>query len=333
MIIVTGAYPPDICGVGDYSQMLYNALVDQHIPVELFYRRHWNLKCLRPYSNELSRAGDIVVNFQYPTEGYGYSIVPHLLAFGLRGKQKLVTLHEFTRKSLKGQLAIYLFFLSANWIVFTTEQEHEAACRVAPWIRRRSSVIQIASSIPMQDPQVPDADVTYFGLIRPGKGLEQFAEVTERLKACQSVVVRVVGQMGGGYEAYSLGIVDKMTAMGVELVLNRDSDEVSSLLSRSRLALLPFPDGLSFRRSSALAAMGNGALLVTTPPAHDAEILSNLCVSAKGADGLLNAVIDALNHPEKYEAQRTSGQAFARSIQWRAVARSYQEIADRLSKL
>lgn len=333
MVIITGSSPPDACGVGDYSKSLFQALTSQRIPASIYYRKRWSLSDLRNHVKEIMDFDDPILNLQYPTEGYGYSVVPQLLTFLLRKKFKIVTLHEFTRKSLKGRIAIFLFFLSADWIVFTTNEEHGAACLVAPWIRKRSSIIQIASSIPMQDAASPESDLAYFGLIRPEKGLEQFCEIVSRVRKERPIKVRVIGQLVSGYESYSEEILRRLKSEGAELILNKNAEEVSNLLSRTRVVLLPFPDGMSPRRSSALAAMGNGALLVTTPPPAQFADLRSHCVSATDTATLAGAIQSAIDHPENYEETRKSGQAFARNIQWPNIAQQYQGIANKLVKL
>ena len=150
MLLITGSLPPDVCGVGDYTQGLIHELKKQNAEVTVFYRTDWSIQNLLPYTRQIRKSGATVVNIQYPTEGYGYSIVPQLLCPLVKPAKTVITLHEFSRKSLKGKLAIYLFFLFSNWIIFTTESERHTACRTSPWIKKRSCVIPIGSNIPMQ---------------------------------------------------------------------------------------------------------------------------------------------------------------------------------------
>jgi glycosyltransferase involved in cell wall biosynthesis len=326
IVMVTGSYPPDACGVGDYTQQLYEALGQEGLRTELFCRRDWSLRKLVPYVLALRKTAQKAIVIQYPTEGYGYSIVPQLLSICLTGKRVVVALHEFTRKSWAGKAAIFLFFLTARWIIFTTEEEREAACAVAPWLRRRSSVVHVASAIPLRNRQQPDIDLAYFGLIRPGKGLEEFAAVATKLRSQHAGRVGVIGQEVAGYEEYAKTILATLRNSGAELLLNRSPEEVSQLLSRSRIVLLPFPDGISRRRTSALAAMGNGALLVTTPPQREIDLWREICVSTS-MDELCPKIEDVLRDPAAYEATRAAGEAFARRNQWPTIARAYAEIA------
>lgn len=332
MVIVTGSYPPDACGVGDYTYKLYDALQEIGCAPQLFHRKTWRLRDLVPYVRAIGRLDDQVVNLQYPTEGYRYSLIPQLLPFLLRRRKTVLTLHEFTRKSLKGRLASCLFFLGVDWIIFTTEEERNAVCTLAPWFRARSSIIRVGSAIPMREPQSADADLTYFGLLRPGKGLETFADVVSMLAGQRSIKARVVGQVVAGYEEYARDICNRFVPEITQLILNQDEHTVGDYLSRTKIALLPFPDGMSFRRTSAFATMGNGALLVTTPPLHDKEQWDAVCVSASGVAALAREVEEALDNPERFEPTRLAGFMLARNLEWASIARQYQQVTEALEQ-
>lgn len=327
IVVVTGSLPPDICGVGDYTGSLVRALAHEGAEIEIFYRKRWPLKAIRQYAELLQHSSANVVNIQYPTEGYGFSIVPQLLCCLLRRKQCFVTLHELTRKSLKGKAAIYLFFLSAKWIVFTADSEREAACRLAPWLRHRSSTIGIGSNIPLQESQMRDIDVAYFGLIRPEKGLETFLSSAEKLILRRPLRIKIIGLTVPGYESYGEAVVARCRDLGIELALGLRNNDVSRELSRLRIALLPFPDGMSARRGSALAAMGNGAIVVTTSGASSSEEFHSICVMADHPESLPDRVEEVLDHALKFEPMRIAGQEYARSRSWQGIAQAYIEVA------
>ena len=328
--IITGSYPDDVCGVGDYTRSLVSALENKGINISLFYKKDWSITRLPGYLRLIKETGAPVVNIQYPTEGYGYSILPQLLCCCLRKMSTVVTLHEFCRKSASGKSATFLFFLTADWIVFTTDKERDYACRFAPWLRKRSSVIPICSNIPMRPPECPETDVVYFGLIRPHKGLEQFASVMERLASRRTLITRVVGQIVSGYEKYAAEILDRLKSLGAEIILGRTPEEVSLLLSRARVALLPFPDGMSSRRGAALAAMGNGALLVTTTSADEPEMFKGICLMGATEEELAVATLRALECRDADESIRRAGQIFARDLSWSSVGSSYMAVINRL---
>jgi glycosyltransferase involved in cell wall biosynthesis len=314
--------------VGDYTQALIVELTKKNAGISLFYRTDWSIRMLLPYMREIRKSGAKVVNLQYPTEGYGYSIVPQLLCPLIKPIKSIVTLHEFTRKSVKGKLAIYLFFLFSDWIVFTTEPERHAACRVAPWIKKRSCVIPIGSNIPMQPTHIPEYDIVYFGLIRPAKGLEDFTSIVQKIGSRRRITIRMIGQIVPGYEDYASGILERLKFLGVEVILNRPANEVSTLLAHAKIALLPFPDGMSLRRGTALAAMGNGSLLVTRVPANRSNEFTGICLMAHDSTELCDLTTKALDNYEIYNTIRLSGQHLARSLSQESIASSYLHLIE-----
>ncbi len=331
LTIVTGSLPPDVCGCGDYAQALVVALERKGVKTEIFLRRDWTFRKLFSYVREIRKSKATVINIQYPTQGYGRSVVPPVLCALLRGIKKVVTLHEFSQKRMEAKIAIYLFFVSADWVVFTTEFERKAAYRVAPWLKSKSSVIPIGSNIPFREAEQPDTDIVYFGLIHPTKGLEEFTETLSLLRNRNELRIRVIGQIAPGYEVYATEILSRIGSLGIEIVLNKSAEDVSEMLSRTRVALLPFPDGMSRRRGSALAAMGNGALLVTTAAQMEAELFTGICVMPAQGSSLCELLEVVLNNYNSYNAIRRAGQAYAQAISWSSVADRYMGIVDDLT--
>ncbi|HWF65918.1 MAG TPA: hypothetical protein VN670_01360 [Acidobacteriaceae bacterium] len=330
MLVVTGSLPPEVCGVGDYVRALLSELNKKIDGASVFYKTDWSIRKLLPYARLIRKSGATVVNIQYPTEGYGYSIVPQLLCFAIWPLKRVITLHEYARKSLKGKLAIYLFFLSASWIIFTTEAERKAVCRVAPWIRKRSSVIPIGSNIPMQPEHVPEVDIVYFGQIRPQKGLEAFTSIVRSLREQKNVRVQVIGQISPGYQDYASAVLASIKELGIEVLLNNSSEGVSVLLSRARIALLPFPAGMSLRHGSALAAMGNGALLITRPSVGPPSEFSDICLTAQSTEELCQLTLHVLQNYDSYDGVRLSGQRFSMSVSWDNISTSYLNLIAQL---
>jgi glycosyltransferase involved in cell wall biosynthesis len=324
--IVTGTLPPDVCGCGDFVAKLADEFQRQGMQFEIFLRRDWRLRFLLPYALALKQLDAACINIQYPTESYGYSIVPMLLCALLRRNRTIVTLHEFTSKSLQGKAAIYLFFLFATWVIFTTQFERNAACRVAPWLERRSSVIPIGSNIPLQPPQLPDADIVYFGLIRPMKGIEQFISTMRAVTRQKGIRIRAVGQIVPKYDSYAANVVRQFRELGAEVILDADADHVSEALSRSRIAFLPFPDGMSQRRGSALAAMGNGALVVTSASANEPDRYRDTCAIPGDDITFDQFLLRVLDHYDDYQPIRNAGLQYARSISWEGVSLAYNDL-------
>jgi len=327
MLIITGSLPPDICGVGDYTRVLADGLKNRLASVNVFYKDKWPCRMLIKYAAEIRKCNAEIINIQYPTRGYGKSVAPHLLGLLTGSAKKVVTLHEFSRASMKGKAAMYLFFLVADWIIFTTEYERTRACRIAPWIRAKSSTVHIASNIPMRDTSIRDTDIVYFGHICRSKGLEEFASIIDHLGR-DNLKIQVIGQIMPGEEAYVAGMLERFESLGAEIILGRSASEVSCLLSQARIAVLPFPDGMSLRRGSALAAMGNGALLLTTFSSTDAAVLEGKCLMARNTVDLRVLLNRVLDDYYSYDSIRIAGRELARSFSWDRVLAAYVNVIE-----
>ena len=145
MIILTGTYPPEKCGVGDYVQHLLSCPSARDW--SLLYLKSWRLTDLRSHIDQLRQRADQIVNLQYPTVGYGTSLVPHLMmiyAVLFLRKKLFITVHEYSQLGWKGKLALQFLFLFATNVIVTTSFELTLA-RKQGLSARKGVVIKIHS--------------------------------------------------------------------------------------------------------------------------------------------------------------------------------------------
>lgn len=313
--LITGSYPPQVCGVGDYTKNLVEALKAAGEAVVVFDRIDWSISKLWRYLRDLRALDADLYLMQYPTEGYGYSVVPQLVMLGLLGRRRVVTLHEYFRKSLKGKMAIYAFFLAGCDIVFTNELDARFARRWSPWIRR-PRIIPIGSNIPWSTGYVSEFDISYFGLIRPQKGIEEFLLWAREFKVqVPNARIGLIGNVPSGYEDYAQEIFDQSSTFGFTVVSGLDPTSVGTLLGKSKIAFFPFADGLSERRGSVLAAMGNGSLVVGT------AFEPNVSPAFKHAVVIASSILDLRRIYEMNEAGaldeiKENARAYCRTRTW-----------------
>jgi glycosyltransferase involved in cell wall biosynthesis len=112
---------------------------------------------------------------------------------------------------------------------------------------------------------------------------------------------------------------------------NKSAEDVSQLLSRTKVALLPFPDGVTLRRGTALASMGNGALLVTRASSNQHPDFDRVCVAVPVSVEISDVLPRILERYEEYESIRVAGVEFARSFTWRNIAVSYIDVLKKVS--
>lgn len=293
--IITGSLPPDVCGVGDYTHRLSEA---SGFTADIYYSTDWKIVSIRKHIRELIRIGNANINMQYPTQGYGWSIVPHLIClyFSLFTRYNFsVTLHEFSQLSLKARTAAWIIVLTADKLIFTNHFERDVASKTLNYIARKSSVIKICSNIerPSQINAINDRnyDILYFGHIRPRKGIERFLSDIAALSKPYNVIL--MGQIPAGFESYYILIEKECKRLNIDLILNRSAGDVLKYLNNTKLAYLPFPDGASERRGTLLAAFGSGTPVFTSVGKFTTSSLKAAVISM--ADKELARLIDDVN--------------------------------------
>lgn len=270
MLVITGTYPPRKCGVGDYCQNLLSTSLTKDW--KLYTDDNWSISTILQKFKAIKNFDTSIINIQYPTVGYGTSLLPHILAFYITKilKRKLiVTIHEYSQLGWKGQLAASIFFRCADNVVFTTEFERQFAQKKHKYLQNKSSIIKIYSNITINNYQPlfnhRTYDIGYFGYIRPDKGLEDFINAAKKLqKANPNLKIYIMGQTQDEYSFYHQPLLTSLTNSNITLFLNKDNKEVSEILANTKIAYLPYPDGLTERRGSFLAALLHHCVIVTT---------------------------------------------------------------------
>lgn len=278
-LMITGSYPPDICGVGDYTSCFMNAA--DKSKWQLYYSKDWRLSCIIKKIQEINRYNAEAIVMQYPTQGYGWSLLPLLLCWYysfFTNKKFIVVLHEFSQRTLKAKLVTSLFRF-ANKIIFTTNYEKSYAERCFKFSKKKSSVVKIISNIEaveksdLKQWDEREIDIAFFGHLAPNKGLEDYFKVVQSIFQKRNTVrIAIIGQIQDDYKNYYNSLLQRyeFTSQCAQFY-NKPSAEVSSLLNNTKIVFLPFPDGISERRGSFLAAISNGAIVVS----YEGEFTTN----------------------------------------------------------
>lgn len=331
-LVITGSYPPQICGVGDYTRNIMESTTARHW--KLYHRTDWRLTQLPRIVREIDALAPSQIFMQYPTQGYGWSLVPHLLCLYyslLRKPRFTVVLHEYSQLSTKARIAAKLMVRTAHQLIFTSEFEQAEATRVSASVPRRSRVVKIASNIPVaaELPRIGARpfDVAYFGHIRPRKGLDEFLAAAAAVRAVHpGWRLLLIGQIPPGFDDFARGILDQCCALGVETRLDLDVDAVAGLLAQVKTVYLPFPDGISERRGTAVAAMINGALVITTAGPFTTPAL-RAAVRIVQRENVLPDIEQMLrNSEEQLARQQSAAKAYLQEqtpTNWDDVARAY----------
>jgi len=302
VLMVTGSYPPQPCGVGNYTQRLVQELSAAGIEVDVATTAakpvrndprvslevpDWRIRTLRQALAKIRPESYDIVHIQYPARFYGYLPDLALLSFQIkRALPKipvLLTLHEFSITHLFRKLTVGAIATPASSVTLTTESEHRPLLRWFPWLRNKVRVIHMAPSIPLEPitPSVreeirmllgigPEEEiVVYFGLLHPNKGIkkliEAFGTKSLRNRKLRLLTLSYFDPQQNPFHAELQELSRDQGSEGKIIWAGFLDDKTSAeYLAASDIACLPFEDGVTLRRLSFMAAMGLGRPTVTT---------------------------------------------------------------------
>lgn len=285
MILVTGTYPPERCGVADYSARLLETEKAKSSNWKLLYTRDVRLKAFGKTIKEIKRLNDQQVNIQYPSRGYMNSVLPHLLCLYLRLFTKIrisTTIHEYTQLGWKGRLASAIFLLCSHKLIFTNPFERDAAAKAVKSVASKSAIIKIFSNIPTSNTlkNIADRkyDIGYFGYIRPQKGIEEFIQVVHEIKKTTPLNAYILGQTLPDLKEYANDVFEAANRAGITLLGSMPDAETADVLADTKIGYLPLPDGLSERRGSFLAYAKNQSIIIANDGPFVSDVLRKHCI-------------------------------------------------------
>lgn len=333
-VFIVGSYPPDICGVGDYTFKLLHSDTAIGNHWEVFYRRDWSLGKLFRYIKDINALKPSHLFLQYPTQGYGWSLLPHILCiyFSLFTKIKFVSvLHEFSNASPKNRLAEKLFIFSSNAIVVTNDFEKQNVQKAIPF-KKDIRIIRISSNISgskvLKTYSERDWYLIYFGHIRPNKGVEEFLNfVEEHINVLRGKRIAIIGQIPKEFKTFYKIIKVKAEELNIELIHNLPDIELSKFLNNTKFAYLPFPDGISERRGSFLACAFNGVNVISTEGKYTTKELKECVYIANTQSDIIN-YLDSMNSSSYNDYQDRLYKYIKEVIpsSWDDVANKYLEL-------
>jgi glycosyltransferase involved in cell wall biosynthesis len=292
------SYPPVACGVGAYTRGLATALVraGQDVtvitcaasvtradgpPRVLPLLRQWGaVSFLRAWPRFARPRPDLVVSC-YPAAFEGSHSALYLvpgLAKALLGRPRTIFIvHEFVRSGGIEQRLLRLPLLAADRIVAVTEAERDAIVARYPSVAPRTVVRHNPPTIPVA-PLDPDADaharaalvsegrpvIGFIGLLWGApKGFEDLLEALARTDA----TLAATGSLdpANAYHAHLAALIERL-GLGerVRWLGFVSDDEAGRLLRAVDAVVLPYRGGAESGYTSLLAALVNGAAVVTT---------------------------------------------------------------------
>lgn len=338
--MVTGAYPPVPCGIGDYTQRLCDALREQNVDVTVWTRDHWTWNNVKRLAADIAATQPDLVHVQYPGRGYGHRIAPTFFPPVWRrhgGSAPLVvTLHEFRIAHPLRKLAALHLLRAANALIVPAWCERQSLMRF--WNKSPIAVIPPGSNVPVLPlpPErrqelraawnVKDDDLLlcHFGFVQRNKGftrlLKAYEESTARRPNLKLLLIGSSNDFRRSHHAIvALGYLPPAA--------------VSASLSAADVCVLPYTDGVSARRTTFWTALQHGLPVITTRDGSEPETMGLrheenvylISASASVAE-LRDAILTLADSPALRQKLSTNGRALGRANTWENIARRTVEV-------
>lgn len=329
--LVCGSIPSVHCGVADYTRLLTVALEAAGVRITRFEGTDWSLRALRGVLDLADQRGCDLLHIQYPAMGFGWSLAPHALGYVTR-RPTVVTLHEFALSTLLRRVSIAAFAGGVRHLMFTTDREQAAFVRRMRWVAGRTSVVPIGSNVPFLPPCPPgEPVVACFGQIKPNRGWEAFLDLARHAHGQgRKYRFRVIGSPIPGQQKYLAALRDNSAELAVEWRIDLPPDEVAVALSTATLAYLPYPDGVSARRGTLLAATGNGLPIVTSSGAACPPDVESIVTFVHGAAEALTCIDAIVRDPTRAARMGHASRTFADRFGWDSIARTHVALYARM---
>ncbi|MBC8102953.1 MAG: glycosyltransferase family 4 protein [Cytophagales bacterium] len=311
VVLLTGSFPPRLCGVGDYTFHLARHLTAQGVPVAVWTRRGeteprpgvfpviagWDGAGVRDLVRRLRVARPAVVHLQYERGLFeGSTVVTTLLPELLRGigVPLVTTFHSLDGPRSWGRahrVALLPLLIQSDSIVVCSSRQEKGLCRI-PGIGRKVRRIAVGTGIePVVGERQRKSDgpirLVYFGFVWRRRGIETLLRTVAALPNGMATLTIVGGWRGD--PDYPQELAQLAERLRVENCVSFTGDlsaaEVSRHLWEADAALLPFPTGASTGRTTLMAAFAHGLPVVTT---HDR---ANLPAEFRDGENLLLAPV------------------------------------------
>lgn len=380
--LITGEYPPDHGGVGDFTAQLGRALADAghqvHVittpshsgnptppPPHLSVHRvinGWGWRCWHHVMALADHLALDALDVQYQAAAYAMRPAINVLPRHRGRPAILVTFHDlkvpylFPKAGPLRWWMVRLLARRADGVIVTNREDYlRLEDQIDPG---KLHLIPIGSNISPSPPADYDRDVErarwgvapqdlllgYFGFLNESKGVEEVIEALHLLveQGLPAHLLKVGGRVGTS-DPTNRAYAERVERLIAHLDLTgrvhwtgyASPEQVSAALLATDVCVLPYRDGVSFRRGSLLACLAHGRAIVSThpsvplPEARDGETM--LLVEPGDAPNLARAVKRLTLNPELQARLEAEARTLATRFSWEHIAHQTVTVLDTLA--
>lgn len=361
VLMISGTYPPKICGIADYTRLLTHALCDKDFDITVLSGKsnqqeqwpvigmgnHWGFKQLRSILRRVRKTRPAIVHLQYQAGIYNDSSAICFLPLMLRvftNARIITTFHDLNGpnswKKLHRLGAIMLLLGSHKCIVCSNRQL--SGLKRLPLIGRKIRQIPVGPTVIPKDIsnqrvqlQRDTINILVFGFIWRKRGLESvISACSEAAKHGHQIHLTFAGGITDSNYARKLKILS--AALGLDedqfiLTGEQSEKQISRLMRETDFCILPFPTGVSGGRSTfASCAVHSLPIITTYDPANCPTELRHgenvLLYKPDDIDELTVCVKNLCSNAELRQLLATNiGEAVC-NTQWPSIAEAHAHV-------
>ena len=348
IVMISGSMPPMICGVGDYTFMLLNALSKiQSLDISAItsvaangcdanfsvvpLMKDWSVKRIFRLFNYIKNKKPDLVHIQYPTLGYDNYWAPYFMPMMIKilGIPVVQTWHEPPTR--------YRFFpnaLTKDYIIgvepnFVKEVRYRYRYLVS---RKRKQYIPIGSNIKRCTLTSNERAklrekfwggnfrlIVNFGFAYPSKNIEQIFDVANPEKDRIVLIMSLDPQNDPYHKKLDLIIKSSEWSGKVIVTGSLPQEKVGETLAICDVAVYPFSEGVTSRNGSFLAATTQEVFTVTTSLTKDGYDVDNNVYHVPLANE--DKLKTAINFLPKYSTRKLNADS-----KWDFIAKRHMEV-------
>lgn len=320
----------------------------------------WSLSNLPVVARYIQQIEPDIVHIQYPST-FGKAnrtITANVLGIvarraGHKYVKILTTLHEFGERRLQWRLRALMNALTSDAIICINRFDVPLITKLT-FHKKPVTHIPLASAIPFvpitqeqrqnirQSLQITGSDVVlaHFGFITVFKGFEVLLEAVRRLREGDSPVkLLIVTHLYPEKNDYHRQMVNLMQQFNIQDVCllgekHYSEEEISTYLQAADLAVLPYPEGASDRRSSLLTVLQHRLPVITTmgpnvPPGFE-DGKNMVLLPPNNPDAVVSAIEKLVREPNSMKHLADEASKLARMFSWNGIAQQTAQFYARL---
>lgn len=351
ILLVTGEYPPDVGGVGDYTLQLRRALGQRGCFSRVLSRRavgRWDARSLVYVVRAVPRSTTSVVHIQFQAAAFDLLGDVCMMPLALRRTRPhasvVTTFHDvrvpylFPKAGALRWRAVQLLARTSHAVATADERDLAALGGPSP----RHHLLPIGSNVDCIPPAAYDRDawranhgltdlaVAYFGLLNASKGLDvvlnAFDLVSKERPAARLLLLGgSVGASDHTNPQTAAELAVRVRAFGERVIQTGflAGPELSAWLLAADVALLPYVDGASPRRGSLLACAAHGLPIVSTTPLSGAVADAVVAIGPGDVRAAAAAVLRLHVDEAMRRRQRAASRALAGRTSWSRIAEAH----------